>query len=58
MRPVKTLLFSISRKLIRIVTMEIQGNDEFKKLYKEDALRPGMYLDIAVKRLYYGLDSG
>lgn len=54
----KTLLFSISRKLIRIVTMEIQGNDEFKKLYKEDALRPGMYLDIVGKRLYYGLDSG
>lgn len=59
MRSIKILLFSIRHKLlralIRIVLMERQGSDVFKKLYKEDAIRD---MDIVGKRLYYGLDSG
>lgn len=60
MRPVKTLLFLTRHKLIRaligIVTVEIQGN-EFKNHYKENAVRPGICLDIVGKRLCYNLNS-
>lgn len=61
MRPVKTLFFLTRHKSIRtliaIVTVEIQG-DEFRTHYKEDAVRPGICLDIVGKRLCYNLNSG
>ena len=36
--------------------MEIQGSDVFKKLYKEDAIRDSMCLDIVGKKtvLWFG----
>lgn len=61
MRPVKTLFFLTRHKLIRalipVVTVEIQ-RDEFRKHYKEDAVRPGICLVIVGKRLCYNLNSG